>query len=98
MSRFKRAFDVAGACAGLLVFTPVMAIAIAAVFLEDGGPLFFRQERMGYRRRLFWILKIRSMRDGRITRVGRVLRATGSWQSRSGFQRAPYVRSSSSAS
>jgi lipopolysaccharide/colanic/teichoic acid biosynthesis glycosyltransferase len=77
MSSFKRAFDVAGACAGLLVFAPVTAIAILAVFIEDGGPVFFRQERVGYRRRPFSIRKIRTMRDDRVTRVGRVLRALG---------------------
>jgi lipopolysaccharide/colanic/teichoic acid biosynthesis glycosyltransferase len=77
MSRLKRAFDVAGACAGLLVFAPPMAIAIAAVVIDDGLPVFFRQQRLGYRRRPFSILKIRTMRDGRTTRVGRVLRATG---------------------
>ena len=77
MSRFKRAFDVVGACAGLLVFAPVIAVAVAAVFIDDGRPLFFRQQRLGYRRRLFSIIKIRTMRDGRITRVGKVLRATG---------------------
>ena len=77
MSSCKRAFDVAGACAGLLVFAPVMAVVLAAVLIEDGRPLFFRQHRLGYRRRPFPILKIRTMRDGRVTRVGRVLRATG---------------------
>src|SRR5207244_8251073 len=77
MSSFKRAFDVAGACAGLLVFAPVMAIAIVAVVIDDGLPAFFRQQRLGYRRRPFSILKIRTMRDGRTTRVGRALRATG---------------------
>jgi len=77
MSSFKRAFDVAGACAGLLLFAPVMALVITAVFIDDGRPLFFRQQRLGYRRRPFSILKIRTMRDGRITRVGKVLRATG---------------------
>ena len=77
MSRFKRAFDVAGACAGLLVFAPAMAIAIAAVVIDDGLPVFFRQQRLGHRRRPFSILKIRTMREGRTTRVGRVLRATG---------------------
>jgi lipopolysaccharide/colanic/teichoic acid biosynthesis glycosyltransferase len=39
--------------------------------------VFFRQQRLGYRRRPFSILKIRTMRDERITRVGSVLRATG---------------------
>jgi lipopolysaccharide/colanic/teichoic acid biosynthesis glycosyltransferase len=77
MSHFKRAFDVVGACGGLLVFAPVMAVAFAAVFIDDGRPVLFRQPRLGYRRRPFSIIKIRTMRDGRITRVGRVLRATG---------------------
>jgi lipopolysaccharide/colanic/teichoic acid biosynthesis glycosyltransferase len=77
MPSFKRAFDVAGACAGLVVFAPVMAIAIVAVVIDDGFPVFFRQQRLGYRRRPFSILKIRTMRDGCTTRVGRVLRATG---------------------
>jgi lipopolysaccharide/colanic/teichoic acid biosynthesis glycosyltransferase len=77
MSRFKRAFDIVGACAGLLVFAPMMAIAITAVFIDDGRPVFFRQQRLGYRRRPFSILKIRTMRDGGTTRVGKVLRATG---------------------
>jgi lipopolysaccharide/colanic/teichoic acid biosynthesis glycosyltransferase len=77
MSSFKRAFDVIGACAGLLVFAPVMAMAMVAVLVDDGRPIFFRQQRVGYRRRPFSILKIRTMRDGRTTRVGRLLRATG---------------------
>ena len=77
MRRLQRVFDVAGAVAGLAVFSPVMALISAAVLLEDGRPLFFRQERLGLYRRRFNILKFRSMRDGRVTRVGRVLRATG---------------------
>ena len=77
MSSFKRAFDLVGASAGLLVFAPVMALAIAAVFIDDGRPVWFRQQRLGYRRRPFSIIKIRTMRDGRITRVGTVLRASG---------------------
>ena len=75
--RFKRAFDIVGASAGLLVFAPVMAVVIPAVLLDAGGPVLFRQPRLGRRRRPFFILKIRTMRDGRVTRVGRVLRATG---------------------
>ena len=77
MSSWRRAFDVAGACAGLLVFAPVMALALLAVLVDDGRPLFFRQRRLGYRRRPFSIVKIRTMRGGRATRVGRLLRATG---------------------
>jgi undecaprenyl phosphate N,N'-diacetylbacillosamine 1-phosphate transferase len=77
MSSLRRAFDVAGACAGLLLFAPIVTIAAAAVIIDDGAPVFFRQRRLGYRRRPFLIRKIRTMRDGRVTRVGRVLRATG---------------------
>ena len=76
-ARLKRAFDVVGACAGLLVFAPVMAVVIPAVLLDDGGPVLFRQPRLGLRRRPFFILKIRTMRGGGVTRVGRILRATG---------------------
>src|SRR6266850_7934579 len=75
--RLKRILDIAGATAGLLVFLPAMAAVSLAILLEDGLPLLFRQERLGQGRRPFMILKFRSMRDGRVTRVGRVLRSTG---------------------
>jgi len=77
VSRLQRAFDLAGASAGLIVFGPAMALIALAVLLDDGGPVLFRQERLGYRRRPFEILKFRSMRDSRVTRVGRLLRMTG---------------------
>jgi lipopolysaccharide/colanic/teichoic acid biosynthesis glycosyltransferase len=73
----KRLFDLAGATAGLLAFSPIMAAIAGAIVLEDGWPVLFRQERLGRDRLPFAILKFRSMRDGRITRVGRLLRATG---------------------
>ena len=77
MSRAHRIFDVIGAAAGLAVFAPVMALVALATLVDDGPPVLFRQERIGYKRRRFHILKFRSMRDGRVTRVGRLLRATG---------------------
>lgn len=73
----RRAFDVAGALGGLLLFAPVMTAIALAILLDDGGPILFRQRRLGRARRPFAILKFRSMRNGRITQVGRVLRATG---------------------
>ena len=73
----RRAFDIAGALGGLFVFAPIMAFVTAAIVLDDGAPVLFRQPRIGRGRRPFEILKFRSMRDGRPTRVGRVLRATG---------------------
>src|SRR6266540_6243610 len=77
MSKSQRLFDVLGASAGLVAFAPVMALVAIAVLIDDGAPVLFGQERLGYRRRRFRILKFRTMRDGCVTRVGRMLRATG---------------------
>ena len=77
MPRRKRLFDVVGALGGALFFAPIMLTIAAAILLDDGGPVLFRQARLGRGRRPFEILKFRSMRDGRVTRVGRVLRGTG---------------------
>lgn len=77
MSRSQRLLDVVGAACGLVVFSPVMAAIAAAVWCEDRAPVLFRQERLGRNRRPFTILKFRSMRDGRVTRIGRLMRATG---------------------
>jgi lipopolysaccharide/colanic/teichoic acid biosynthesis glycosyltransferase len=73
----KRLFDVAGAIGGLMVFALPMAAIAAAILCLDGGPLVFRQIRVGRGRRPFTILKFRTMRDGEVTAVGRLLRATG---------------------
>ena len=56
---------------GLVFFGPLMAVTAAAILLDDGRPVLFRQARLGRARRPFAILKFRSMRDGRVTRVGR---------------------------
>jgi lipopolysaccharide/colanic/teichoic acid biosynthesis glycosyltransferase len=87
----KRAFDLALSCAGLVVSSPLWVAIAAAIKLEDGGPVFFRQERVGLHGRIFNALKFRSMipnaeartgpvqataDDPRITRIGRLLRAT----------------------
>lgn len=89
--RLKRAIDVAGAGAGLVLVSPVMAAAAIAIKREDDGPVLFRQERIGVNGRPFTIVKFRTMvvdaerlglglsvahDDDRITRVGRVLRDT----------------------
>ena len=73
----KRFFDVVGASGGLLFFSPVTIAIAAAILLDDGPPVLFRQERVGLARRPFTILKFRSMRDGKVTCVGHVLRSTG---------------------
>src|SRR5438094_6354883 len=77
MSSFKRAFDIAGACAGLLVFAPVMAIAIVAVVIDDGLPAFFLQDPPGYRRGPFSVLTLPTNRNGHTTALDPAARATG---------------------
>jgi hypothetical protein len=77
MSGLHRVFDVVGASAGLLPFAPAMAAIAAAILIDDGRPVLFRQNRLGYRRGLFEILRFRTMRDGSLTRIGRLLPATG---------------------
>lgn len=70
-------FDIVCALAGLAVFTPFFALATVLIRMEDGGPVLFRQQRLGRDRRPFVVLKFRTMRDEHVTRLGRWLRATG---------------------
>lgn len=85
----KRVLDVAGAAMGLIIASPLLVIASLAILLEDGAPAVFRQERIGLHGRTFLIYKLRTMTQGsgdnttalqpadpRVTRVGKVLRAT----------------------
>jgi len=90
-SRFlKRAFDLAVTSLALIVFSPLMLAIAVAIWLEDRGPIFYRQVRMGLDGKPFEIVKFRSMRvgaetlsgavwaekdDPRRTRIGRVIRA-----------------------
>ncbi len=88
---WKRGFDLLLSGTGLLCSSPLWLIAAVAIKLEDGGPVFYAQERVGLGGRVFKVYKFRSMipdaesktgpvqateNDPRITRVGRVLRAT----------------------
>jgi lipopolysaccharide/colanic/teichoic acid biosynthesis glycosyltransferase len=87
----KRLFDASLATVGLIVSWPLWLVIPIAIKIEDGGPIFFPQDRVGLRGRVFAALKFRSMRpnaealtgpvqatenDPRVTRVGRLLRAT----------------------
>jgi lipopolysaccharide/colanic/teichoic acid biosynthesis glycosyltransferase len=87
----NRAADVALAGVGLVLASPILAAAVLAVKLEDGGPVLFRQGRVGKDGEDFELFKLRSMvvdaerqgtgyavdrGDARITRVGRLLRRT----------------------
>ncbi|HLI33568.1 MAG TPA: TIGR03013 family XrtA/PEP-CTERM system glycosyltransferase [Terriglobia bacterium] len=84
----KRAFDIVGALIGIILTLPVMILVAAAIRLESGRPILFRQRRLGLRGVPFEMLKFRSMHpdadahgprwtadgDCRITRVGCMLR------------------------
>jgi exopolysaccharide biosynthesis polyprenyl glycosylphosphotransferase len=58
----KRAFDVLAASVMLVLASPFLLIAAAAVWFEDGSPVFFRQVRIGIHGEPFDFLKLRSMR------------------------------------
>ena len=86
----KRLFDISFSLLALALLSPLLLLAAIGIKLEDGGPVFFRQQRMGRGNHLFSILKFRSMQqsgdasgmrsaardDERITRVGRMIRRT----------------------
>lgn len=90
-SRGKRVLDLIGASLLLILCAPVMALAAAAVFVDSGRPVLFRQVRLGRNMRAFTVVKFRTMRkdaeeatgpvlaspdDRRVTAVGRFLRRT----------------------
>jgi lipopolysaccharide/colanic/teichoic acid biosynthesis glycosyltransferase len=87
----NRTLDVALAAAGLVLVSPLLGLAALATKLESGGPVLYRQTRVGRHGVDFEVLKLRTMvvgaerigagyavdkGDPRITRVGRVLRRT----------------------
>ena len=87
----NRALDIATAAIGLAVTSPILAASAIAIKLEDGGPVLYRQTRVGKDGEDFELLKLRTMvvgaekkgagyavdaGDSRITRVGRILRRT----------------------
>jgi lipopolysaccharide/colanic/teichoic acid biosynthesis glycosyltransferase len=91
MSLAKRLLDVVLSGVGLLVSLPVWLVLAVGIKLEDGGPVFFSQDRVGKDGRVFRVLKFRSMvpdaerhvgalqaahNDSRVTRMGRIMRAT----------------------
>ena len=88
---FKRFFDVVLSLILLIVFLPIMLIIAIAIKIDSKGPVIFKQERIGKGSKVFKIYKFRSMcinaehtgsgvysnkDDRRVTRVGKILRAT----------------------
>ncbi len=90
-SMIKRAMDIGMALAVMVALVPIIPLIALLIWLEDRGPIFYRQERMGLDGKPFLIVKFRSMRvdaeassgpvwavrdDPRRTRVGSILRRT----------------------
>jgi len=90
-SFLKRSIDLSLSGLGLLISAPLWALIALAIKLEDRGPVFYGQNRVGKDSRRFWNWKFRSMipdsdrqfeslqaqyRDFRVTRTGRYLRAS----------------------
>ena len=87
----KRTMDLIVASAACIVALPIMLVAAIAIMVESGGPVFFKQERVGRHGRVFTLLKFRTMKvdaesatgpvwaarkDPRKTAVGAFLRRT----------------------
>lgn len=88
----KRLLDLVGAAIGLIILSPIFLIVAILILLDSSGPVFFKQERVGFQGRPFRMLKFRTMtvggrlpqdggahkrrNDHRVTRVGKILRTT----------------------
>ena len=86
----KRAIDIVLSACALAILWPLLLLIALAIWIDDPGPVFYRQVRVGRNGKTFRIFKFRSMvmdadkkglaitvgRDSRITRVGAVLRKT----------------------
>jgi sugar transferase (PEP-CTERM system associated) len=87
----RRALNFSFALAGLVISLPLLPFIVLAVKLDSAGPVLYRQQRVGRRGAIFYCYKFRTMRqdaeadsgatwalddDPRITRVGRLLRAS----------------------
>jgi lipopolysaccharide/colanic/teichoic acid biosynthesis glycosyltransferase len=87
-SGIPRPIEAVVALIGLLISAPFFFLAAIAIKISSSGPVFFRQERVGRKGRIFVLYKLRTMRpagdgpqvtagdDARITSVGRLLRKT----------------------
>ncbi|MCL1952586.1 MAG: sugar transferase [Oscillospiraceae bacterium] len=84
----KRLFDVVASITALLLLSPVLAVVSLIVFLDDGAPVVFKQNRVGKGNGLFQVYKLRTMRretrnmaqnalrgEDCLTRTGRLLRS-----------------------
>src|SRR5690606_18369801 len=88
----KRLIDVFGSLIGIIIISPILITIAICIKLTSKGPVFFKQERIGKSGKVFKIIKFRTMvvnaeklgdgltiksnNDNRITKIGKILRAT----------------------
>lgn len=87
----KRPFDIALSATGLILSSPLWLVIALLIWIDDRGPIFYGQERIGKGGKVFLALKFRSMiknaemesgpqqareQDPRVTGIGKILRAT----------------------
>ena len=84
----KRFIDIVLSFIGTVVLIPIFLIVGLIIYIDDPGPIFFTQKRMGKNKKMFWMYKFRSMKvnapeipgyllenpDEYITRVGKIIR------------------------
>ncbi len=84
----ERTFDFIASLLLLIITSPIMLVTALAIVIESGRPVFYKQKRVGFRGKLFEVIKFRSMRvdaekngavwakagDSRVTRVGNIIR------------------------
>lgn len=88
---YKRVLDIASSLLGLIIGFPIMIIVAILIKIDDKGPIFYTQERLGKNEKKFLVYKIRSMRvdaekyggaqwaqkdDPRVTKIGKFIRKT----------------------
>ncbi|WAW15521.1 sugar transferase [Peptostreptococcus equinus] len=87
---YQRVFDIVLSLIALIPSLPILAIFALLIKIEDGGPVFYKQERLGKNGREFFVYKLRSMKtdaekfgaqwaekdDPRVTKIGKFIRNT----------------------
>ncbi|GAA0707292.1 sugar transferase [Paraclostridium ghonii] len=88
---YKRILDVISSLLGLIIGLPIMLVVAILIKIEDQGPVFYNQERLGKNEKKFLVYKMRSMRvdaerhggaqwaqkdDPRVTKIGKFIRKT----------------------
>ena len=80
----KRALDLGLGLIGLILTLPLWIIIVIAIILEDGGPIFYPQERVGRWGKTFRIAKFRSLKKGADLEVKPWMTPSGKWLTRVG--------------